>query len=146
MRKWISAFSTVFLAVILLAVLPMNVNAATEGYYTYEVSNGEATITDCDTGISGKTAWKVSQKLAVLGRERQVICITHLPQIAAMADNHFVIEKRAEAHSTQTDIREIGGDDILYELARMLGGAEITTAVVQNAKEMKLLADKIKTY
>lgn len=48
---------------------------------------------EIDTGISGKTAWKVSQKLALLGKTRQVICITHLPQIAAMADNHFVIEK-----------------------------------------------------
>lgn len=99
---------------------------------------------EIDTGISGKTAWKVSQKLAVLGRERQVICITHLPQIAAMADNHFVIEKRAEAHSTQTDIREIGGDDILYELARMLGGDMVTESTLANAGELRAMAAQTK--
>ena len=63
-----------------------------------------------------------------------------------MADAHFLIEKSVEDGRTRTGIRELGTEEIYMELARMLGGAEITTAVVQNAKEMKLLADKIKTY
>ena len=62
---------------------------------------------EIDTGISGKTAWKVSQKLGILAKTRQVICITHLPQIAAMADHHFVIEKRSEDGSTATFISEL---------------------------------------
>jgi len=99
---------------------------------------------EIDTGISGKTAWKVSQKLAVLGRERQVICITHLPQIAAMADNHFVIEKISGENSTQTEITEIGADDVLNELARMLGGDMITDSTLANARELKAMAAKTK--
>ena len=78
--------------------------------------------------------------------DRQVISITHLPQIASMADSHYLIEKGVENGRTKTAIRELGTDEIYMELARMLGGAEITTAVVENAKEMKLLANKIKTY
>ena len=77
---------------------------------------------EIDTGISGKTAWKVSQKLAVLGKARQVICITHLPQIAAMADNHFVIEKKSGGGTTRTCIEEIRGAAVERELACMLGG------------------------
>ena len=91
---------------------------------------------EIDTGISGKTAWKVSRKLAVLGKSRQVICITHLPQIAAMADNHFIIEKKSMEDSTSTAIMEIGGTDILNELARMLGSDTITENSLANAREM----------
>lgn len=99
---------------------------------------------EIDTGISGKTAWKVSQKLALLGQERQVICITHLPQIAAMADNHFVIEKKMEHNSTQTDITEISSEDVLNELARMLGGDEVTESTLANARELREMAARTK--
>lgn len=101
---------------------------------------------EIDTGISGRTAQKVSEKMAQIGVHHQILCITHLSQIASMADAHFLIEKEAEGGRTKTDIRELKGDEIYIELARMLGGAEITTAVLENAKEMKQLADKIKTY
>ena len=101
---------------------------------------------EIDTGISGKTAWKVSRKLAVLGKSRQVICITHLPQIAAMADNHFIIEKKSMEDSTSTAIMEIGGTDILNELARMLGSDTITDNALANARELKEMAANTKQY
>lgn len=99
---------------------------------------------EIDTGISGKTAWKVSGKLGLLGMSHQVICITHLPQIAARADTHFLIEKSTKKGRTVTNIRKIVEDGSLNELARMLGGAEITEAALENAKEMKELARNTK--
>lgn len=101
---------------------------------------------EIDTGISGKTAWKVSEKLGILGKNHQIICITHLPQIAAMADVHFLIRKETKSERTVTTICKISKEDELRELARMLGGAEITEAALENAKEMKELAGKTKQY
>ena len=95
---------------------------------------------EIDTGISGRTAQKVSEKMALIGRCHQVLCITHLPQIAAMADIHFEIEKHQKDNETITEIHPLEGDDSVRELARLLGGAEITQAVFDNAKEMKELA------
>ncbi len=99
---------------------------------------------EIDTGISGKTAWKVSEKLSVLGKSHQVICITHLPQIAAMSDIHFVIEKDAKEGLTKTRIRRIHQEDSIYEIARMLGGETITQAVLNNARDLKESAVKTK--
>ena len=99
---------------------------------------------EIDAGISGKTAWKVSEKLGILGKNHQIICITHLPQIAAMSDVHFLIEKSAKKGRTVTTIKKITQEDDLRELARMLGGAEITEAALRNAKEMKELAGNTK--
>ena len=99
---------------------------------------------EIDAGISGKTAWKVSEKLGILGREHQVICITHLPQIAAMADNHFLIEKTAGKEKTTTTIREIKEGESIKELARLLGSEKITDSALSNAKELKELAAKTK--
>lgn len=101
---------------------------------------------EIDTGISGRTAQMVSEKMAQIGAGHQILCITHLSQIAAMADAHFLIEKSVEDGRTKTEIRELDREEIYTELARMLGGAEITSAVLQNAKEMKQLADNVKTY
>ena len=95
---------------------------------------------EIDTGISGRTAQKVSEKMAVIGAHHQVLCITHLPQIAAMADTHFEIEKHLAGTETITEIHVLEGVDSIKELARLLGGAEITEAVMENAKEMKELA------
>lgn len=101
---------------------------------------------EIDSGISGKTAWKVSEKMAVLGREHQLICITHLPQIAAMADSHFVIEKIADSQEAVTGIREIKDEDGILEIARLLGSSQITEAVLANAKELKEMANHTKRY
>ena len=95
---------------------------------------------EIDTGISGRTAQKVSEKMAVIGSHHQVLCITHLPQIAAMADTHFEIEKHTRGTDTITEIHPLEGESSVRELARILGGAEITEAVLQNAREMKELA------
>lgn len=95
---------------------------------------------EIDTGISGRTAQKVSEKMAVIGKHHQVLCITHLPQIAAMADTHFEIEKHVKGSETTTEIHPLNEEDSVKELARLLGGAEITAAVLENAKEMKELA------
>lgn len=99
---------------------------------------------EIDTGISGRTAQKVSERLAGISRSRQVIAITHLPQIAAMADNHFLIEKTSSEDSTISHIYSLNEAEKAKELARMLGGAMITDAVYQNAIEMIHLADNYK--
>lgn len=92
---------------------------------------------EIDSGISGRTAWKVSEQLGLLGKEHQVLCITHLPQIAAMSDVHFVIEKSASDDTTRTVIREIEGEESVSELARLLGSDEESEAALTNARDMK---------
>ena len=99
---------------------------------------------EIDSGISGKTAWKVSEKLGFLAQSHQVICITHLPQIAAMADSHYCIEKSEQNGKTITDIRPLDESGALNEVARLLGGEMITDAVLENAKELKLQAGNTK--
>ncbi|MBQ7839068.1 MAG: DNA repair protein RecN [Lachnospiraceae bacterium] len=105
---------------------------------------GTLIFDEIDAGISGKTAWKVSNKLGILSTTHQIICITHLPQIAAMADNHFYIEKNVVGQSTVTNIWELSEEQSLSELARLSGAVEITPSVLANAKEMKELAEKNK--
>ncbi len=95
---------------------------------------------EIDAGISGRTAQAVSEKLAAVASSHQVICITHLPQIAAMADTHFLIEKNVENGHTISGIKKLYEEDTVSELARMLGGSVITEAVMTNAKEMKDMA------
>lgn len=95
---------------------------------------------EIDSGISGRTAQMVSEKMNVLSRNHQIICITHLPQIAAMADSHYLIEKSVENQSTYSKIHKLNKEESIDELARMLGGVEITDTVIQNAREMKEMA------
>lgn len=95
---------------------------------------------EIDTGISGRTAQKVAEKMRVIGETHQVLCITHLPQIASQADYHYLIEKNVENMETVTRIRRLSYTESVKELARMLGGARITQAVLENAAEMKDLA------
>ncbi len=92
---------------------------------------------EIDAGISGKTAWKVSEQLDLAARAHQVICITHLPQIAAMADHHFVIEKSSRSDSTVTDIRRVEDGESLAELARLLGSDALSEAALENARAMR---------
>ena len=99
---------------------------------------------EIDTGISGRTAQMVSEKMAQIGRRHQVLCITHLPQIAAMADQHFEIRKDVVDQDTVTRIHALDEESSVRELARMLGGAKITDSVLANAEEMKELAKKKK--
>lgn len=96
---------------------------------------------EIDAGISGRTAQRVSEKLAQLSCAHQVICITHLAQIAAMADRHFRIEKTVDDGMTHTHVRQLGRGEETEELARILGGAQITDKVLSGAEEMKKLAE-----
>lgn len=92
---------------------------------------------EIDTGISGRTALLMAKKLSKLGKTKQVMAITHLPQIAAAADAHFLIEKSVEGDMTSTDIRELKEqDEKIIELSRMLSGGEITEATKENALEL----------
>ncbi|MBE5892999.1 MAG: DNA repair protein RecN [Lachnospiraceae bacterium] len=99
---------------------------------------------EIDAGISGRTAWKVSEQLNVVAGQHQVICITHLPQIAAMADTHFMIEKSSTGESTITDIYALEEEQSLSELARLLGSDELSEAALSNAREMKEQANQYK--
>lgn len=99
---------------------------------------------EIDSGISGRTAQMVSEKMNALGRNHQIICITHLPQIAAMADSHFLIEKSVENSSTFSNIYKLDEESSVNELARMLGGVEITDTVIESAREMKKMAQNKK--
>lgn len=100
-------------------------------------------LDEIDTGVSGRTAQKVAEKMRTIAKEHQILCITHLPQIAAMADRHFLIEKETDHATTHTGVNALNEEQSVRELARMLGGAEITESVLNNAREMRMLAKKI---
>ena len=97
---------------------------------------GTLIFDEIDAGISGRTAQRVAEKLCTLSQKRQVICITHLPQIAAMADVHFMIEKAVQDNKTVTSIYRLLDTQCVEELARLLGGSIITEAVRANAQEL----------
>lgn len=99
---------------------------------------------EIDAGISGKTAWKVSEQLSHVAAKHQVLCITHLPQIAAMADCHYLIEKNSQGNVTTTEISELGEQQSLEELARLLGSDTLTEAALENAAEMRRQAVQYK--
>jgi len=91
---------------------------------------------EVDAGIGGQTARAVGERLGGLGAARQVLCITHLPQIAVYADSHFVIEKQVEQGRTVTSVRKLDRSGRVGELSRMLGGANITPQLRVTAEEM----------
>lgn len=105
---------------------------------------GTLIFDEIDAGISGRTAQAVSEKMNVIGKSHQVICITHLPQIAAMADSHYLIAKEVVGQNTISSISQLTEAESIAELARMLGGVKITDTVLESAKEMKTLAQNAK--
>ena len=92
---------------------------------------------EIDTGISGITAGKVAEKMHIIGESRQVLCITHLAQIAAQADAHYLIQKCAKNNGAQTEIFGLEEEESVQELARLLGGAKVTASILESAREMK---------
>ena len=92
---------------------------------------------EIDTGISGITAGKVAEKMHIIGESRQVLCITHLAQIAAQADAHYLIRKSAKTGGAQTEIFSLEDEASVQELARLLGGAKVTASILESAREMK---------
>ena len=99
---------------------------------------------EIDTGVSGRTAQKVAEKMSNVSKKNQIICITHLPQIASMADNHLLIEKYTENNRTTTDVIQLSNEESISEICRLMGGVTITDATIQAAKDMKLQADNFK--
>jgi len=91
---------------------------------------------EIDTGIGGRAAEAVGKKLKALARANQVLCVTHLPQIATFADHHYLIEKESAAGRTRTTIRPITGDEQKVEIARMLSGAKVTETSLIHAEQM----------
>lgn len=94
---------------------------------------------EVDTGVSGRAAQAIAEKLARVAGQRQVLCITHLPQVASMADAHFLIKKEMSEHETKTIVQRLSDDERVIELARMLSGAEVTAKTEEHAREMILL-------
>ncbi len=92
---------------------------------------------EIDSGISGKTAWNVAEKMNVIGLDHQVIAITHLPQIAAMADSHYMIEKSSSNDSTETSIYKLNEDESIHEIARLMSTNSVSDTILESAKELK---------
>lgn len=105
---------------------------------------GTLVFDEIDSGISGRTAQKVAEKMASLAGTRQTICITHLPQISAMADDHYLIEKSEVDGRVETSLKLLKDQGIYEELARLIGGATITNNTLETAKEMKEQARALK--
>ena len=99
---------------------------------------------EIDAGISGRAAQKTAEKMYKLARDNQILCVTHLPQIAAMADNHVLVSKNEIDNQTETNIEIIENDDRATELARMIGGVTVTDLTMKNAVEILSLADDYK--
>ncbi|QTD41733.1 DNA repair protein RecN [Sporosarcina sp. Te-1] len=99
---------------------------------------------EVDTGVSGRVAQAIAEKIAMIATHSQVLCISHLPQVAAMADHHYLIKKEVKDDRTTTAIAEITGIDRTKELSRMLSGAEITELTLRHADELLSLADNRK--
>ena len=91
---------------------------------------------EIDTGIGGRAAEAVGKKLKDLSRTSQVLCVTHLPQIATFADHHYLIEKKTGGGRTRTSVRHIAGDERTEEVARMLSGAKVTESSLKHAEQM----------
>ncbi len=91
---------------------------------------------EIDTGIGGRAAEAVGKKLKSLARSNQVLCVTHLPQIATFGDHHYVIEKKESGGRTRTSIRPVTGEERTEEVARMLSGAKLTETSRKHAEQM----------
>lgn len=99
---------------------------------------------EIDTGISGRTAQIVGEKIKMLSSNHQIICISHLPQIAALADTHFIIEKDILKDKTRTVVRRLNKSERIDELSRLLGGVDLTNTTKQHAEEMLEMSKKLK--
>jgi len=99
---------------------------------------------EIDTGVSGRAAQKIAEKINKIAKNKQILCITHLAQIAAMADTHFLIEKNTDSQHTYTEVSLLDESSRKNELARIIGGAQITDTTIQAASEMIEMAEKLR--
>ncbi|MBQ9348698.1 MAG: DNA repair protein RecN, partial [Oscillibacter sp.] len=104
---------------------------------------GTMVFDEVDTGVSGRAAQRVAEKLAQVSRRKQVLCVTHLPQLAAMADTHFIVEKGERNGRTYTNVVQLDREQRKAELARITGGNQVTEALLKSAGE---LLDAAETY
>jgi DNA repair protein RecN (Recombination protein N) len=95
---------------------------------------------EIDAGVGGSTARVVGERLRALGRERQVICITHLPQVASLADTHFRLEKDVAGERALATVERLEGEGVVEEIRRMLGGAGTDEAATRHARELLKVA------
>lgn len=105
---------------------------------------GTMVFDEVDTGVSGRAAQKVAEKMARISRQKQVLCVTHLPQLAAMADTHFTVEKGVSGGRTFTKVQELSRLQRREELARLTGGEQISQTMVDGAEELLTAADTYK--
>ncbi len=114
----------------------------------FSSSNGITSIIfdEVDTGVSGRVAQAIAEKIAAISIHSQVLCISHLPQVAAMADQHYLIRKQVEHDRTFTTVNEIKANERIEEVSRMMSGAEITELTLQHANELVEMADNRKHH
>jgi DNA repair protein RecN (Recombination protein N) len=112
--------------------------------FTAQVSGHTLVFDEIDTGVSGRAAQAIAEKIAVLAKSHQVLCVTHLPQVACMADHHLYIYKDTFQNETRTNVKLLDHDGRTWELARMLGGVEVTQTTREHAEEMIRMAEKVK--
>ena len=105
---------------------------------------GTLVFDEVDTGVSGRAAQKVAEKMAQVARGKQVLCVTHLPQIAAMADTHFSVQKGERDGRTYTRLERLDRSQRREELARLIGGASITPSLLESAEELLRQAEQQK--
>ncbi len=102
---------------------------------------------EIDTGISGRIAQRTAEKMYAISKKHQVLCVTHLPQIAAISDTHYLVLKDVHNNNTYTRIKKLNNEEKEHELAKMLGGSEVTEITLAHAKELIKMADaKKKLY
>jgi DNA repair protein RecN (Recombination protein N) len=121
-----------------MLALKASIEAGTNPAARKKASAAQRTLVfdEIDTGIGGRAAEAVGKKLKALSRDNQVLCVTHLPQIATFADHHYVIEKREAGGRAKTTVREISGEERTEEVARMLSGAKLTETSRKHAEQM----------
>jgi DNA repair protein RecN (Recombination protein N) len=96
---------------------------------------------EIDVGISGRVAQSVAEKMYILSNKHQVFCVTHLPQIACMSDVHYLISKKTKNNKTYTCVIKMNESEKQNEIARMIGGAEVTKLTIENSKELIKIAE-----
>lgn len=105
---------------------------------------GTMVFDEVDTGVSGRAAQKVAEKMARISRRKQVLCVTHLPQLAAMADTHFSVEKGEKGGRTYTEVRRLDREQRRRELARLTGGSHVSQTMLDGAEELLVQAEKFR--
>ncbi len=105
---------------------------------------GTMVFDEVDTGVSGRAAQKVAEKMARISRRKQVLCVTHLPQLAAMADTHFSVEKGERGGRTYTEVRRLDREQRRRELARLTGGSHVSQTMLNGAEELLVQAEKFR--